>query len=138
MILAALLLAGSSVADVQPARPAPVPVVVTRRTDNEPMWLLGFAAFGADADLSRLETAANAISAPNNRIPDDPEGRLQVMVLFVSNSREEAVRVYRDTIAGRYGRLQVEAVVVSAADARDGIDLDREVSAVDPTTLREE
>lgn len=138
MILAALLLAGSSVTGLQPARPAPRPVVITRQADNEQMWLLGFAAYGADADLGRLETAANAISAPNERIPDDPEGRLQVMVLFVSNSREEAMRLYRGTIAGRYGRLEVEAVVISVADARDGIDTEREVRAVDPATLREE
>lgn len=138
MILAALLLAGSSVADVQPARPAPLPVVITRRSDSEPMWLLGFAACGAEADLGRVETAANAIPAPNERITDSREGRPEVMVLFLSNSRDEALRLYRDAIAGRYGQLEIDAVVVSVADARDGIDTDREVRAVDPVTLSAE
>ena len=138
MILTAFLLAAASVAEVQPAQPLSVPVVVTRRRDNAPVWLMGFAAFGSDADLGRLEAATSAISARSRRVTDDPRGRLEVMVLFASLPRERALRLYRDTLAGRYGRLAVEAVVITIADARDGIDVANEVRLVDPATLRDE
>jgi hypothetical protein len=139
MMMPILILAAAAIGDVQQTPALRLdPVVLPRRSDNEPMWLMGFAAFGADADLRRLEEAAAAANAAHNRIDDDQRGRLEVMVLFRDTTSADALRLYRDAIAGRYGRLEVEAVVTSVADARDGVDTEREVEIVDPAALRPE
>ena len=135
MILSALLLGAASVASAQPAPPALGQVVVTRRADGEQMVLLGFSAFGSDADLGRLQEAANAVSAPPRRIEHDLQGRQQLMVLFLVTPRDAALGLLRDAIAGRYGQLRMEAMVISVADARGGLDLDRQFRVVDATAL---
>ena len=135
MILSALLFALASVADVQAAPPTSGEVVVTRRADGEQMVLMGFSAFGSDADLGRLAEAANAVSAPPRRIDHDPRGRRQLMVVFLFTPRDAALGLVRDAIAGRYGQLEVEAMVVRMADVRGGLDLDGRLLVVDAATL---
>jgi len=113
-------------------------VLLTRRADGETMWLLGFAAFGSDPDLRRLEAAAQALGAPSTRIHDDPQGRLEVMVLFPQTPREVALQLYHGALNGRYGRLAIEAAVMRRSDAADGIDTRREVRMVDPAMFAED
>ena len=119
-------------ADQPPVLPSPI--VVERVSDHAPLQMLGFVAFGSEQDLARLDAAATAAGLRNGRV-DNADGTLETMVAYVPGTdRDAALRVFREARDGRFGRIRVEAMVVTVADAADGIAM-TEIRLSSPTNI---
>ena len=122
--------------DLPPPPPAIEEIIVQRVRDGEALILLGFVAFGADADVERLKVAAEAAALRGGRVPDD--GEPETMVVFrPDDSRVTAMDLYHKALSGAFGKLRVEALSVSRADAADGVDAGKEIFMVGPAVIRE-
>ena len=118
--------------------PEPPPYIVARSTrDQTPQIVMGFFAFGAEADVLRLDAAARALDLPASRV--DTLGEvIEWGVLFpVGGDRAAALSILRDARAGRFGPLRIDVVIVPVADAADGIDFETEAQAVPPDRISE-
>ena len=119
----------------QQVAPAPGMVIVERVKDHEPLFLMGFVAFGVDEDLARLDKAAAVQQLKTARVPN-ADGQLESMVFFTPGMpRTAAMQLFHDATGGKYGKLRVEAMIVSVKDAADGIDYDKEVYMLSPDTI---
>ena len=114
------------------APPSANVIGVEAASDGTPLILLGITATGSEAGRAALEREARTRKFAVQRLPRDQVE--ETMVLFPPNSsRAEAVGLLRRAQAGKFGALELEVVVVSAAAARDGIDFSTEVTA-EPTS----
>ena len=46
------------------------------------------------------------------------------------------LQLYREALAGKFGKLKLEVVIITKEKAQDGIDMDKDPSAVDPSSIR--
>jgi hypothetical protein len=116
----------------------PVLIGVEAAKDGTPLVLLGFLAFGSKDDLERLRKSAAAVGLDSERIPTDGQLREAGVMFPPGTDRAAALGLYHRARDGEFGPLKVEVVVVAQSAARDGIDFDREVSAVLPGAIVEE
>jgi len=109
-------------------------IVIYNAASNEPLIMVGFVAFGAPADLAKLETAAKSGGFPASRLEtDDPES----MVIYRPEAdRGNALKLYHDALSGRFGKLRLEILIVTQKDAADGI-TGEELRKLDPGQIRE-
>jgi hypothetical protein len=122
--------------DAAPPPVAPAFVFVERADDRALLVMLGFFAFGSEADLRRLGTAAERAGVPSGPVEeaDEPEHG----VLFRPGvDRDAAIALYRRARDGEFGNLRVRPIVVRIEDAADGIDLDSEVKTFDSSEVGE-
>jgi hypothetical protein len=119
------------------AVPAPPPVIFVQEVrSNEPAMLLGFMAVGPEADMARLETRATNLKFPAGRATND-KNEPEVMVMFPPGTDHSAgLQLYREVLAGKFGKLKLEVVIITKEKAQDGIDMDKDPSAVDPSSIR--
>ncbi|MFZ5746085.1 MAG: hypothetical protein ACOY45_00340 [Pseudomonadota bacterium] len=112
-------------------------VVMHRSSDNAEIYMLGFVAFGADADLKKLDDAAQAAGQSAGRVETKPGETLETMIVFRPGSNKAAqTKLYQDALAGKFGRIEVKVMVVSVADAADGIDPAEEIRIGAPATVK--
>lgn len=109
-------------------------IVIYNKASNQPLMFVGFVAWGAPEDLAKLEVAAKASGFPASRLDQaEPES----MVIYRPDStRASAMKLFHDAVAGRYGTLRVELLVVRPEDAVDGV-TSEELRKIDPDQVRE-
>jgi hypothetical protein len=108
-----------------PPPPPPIEQIVVHNDTGVPLLMLGFVAFGESEDLDKLIAAAKAASFNGSVVEGqtDPEA----MVIFPqSASRSGAMDLYHKALRGDFGRLRIEAMVVTVEAAADGIDPDKD------------
>lgn len=122
--------------DLPPPPPAIEEVILHLADNGDAVKVLGFAAHGDPADLARLVAAAAAAHLNGGRVEQaEPES----MVIFLPDaSRKAALDLYHRAVAGRFGKLRVEIMLVTVADAADGVDFDKEVRMYDPAAVRDD
>lgn len=115
---------------------APPVIFVQEVNSNEPAMLLGFMAVGSEADMARLEARATNLKFPAGRATNDKH-EPEVMIMFPPGTNHSAgLQLYRDALAGKFGKLKLEVVIITKKKAQDGIDMEKDPSAVDPSTIR--
>lgn len=120
------------IADLPPLPPEEI--VVYRAADSAPMVIVGFVAFGTVDQLIALEDAAKLRGIVTARVEqDDPE----TMVFFrADTARSSAMDLFHKATSGGFGKLHVQALLVTKADAADGVDVD-ELRKYEPEDMRE-
>ena len=116
------------------APPTPL-IIVEEARSHQPAILLGFMAVGAEGDMVRLETRAGQLQLPASRAKNDKD-QAEVMIMFPPGSDQKAgLQLYRDTLDGKLGALKLEVIVITKERAADGIDIDKDATAEDPSFI---
>jgi hypothetical protein len=90
----------------------PPTIVIPSPQDGSPQILLGFAAFGSEIDIQKLETAARAEGFGAGR-PKTDDGRIELMVLFDSKTtREHAFGFMGRVQRGEFGAFETGTMIV--------------------------
>jgi hypothetical protein len=115
---------------------APPVIVIQEVRSNEPAMLLGFMAVGSEADMARLEARGTSLKFPAGRATND-RNEPEVMIMFPPGTDHSAgLQLYREALAGKFGKLKLEVVIITKSKAQDGIDMEKDPSAVDPSSIR--
>ena len=114
---------------------APSVIFVQEVKSNEPAMLLGFMAVGSEADMARLKTKATNLKFPVGRATND-KNEPEVMIMFPPGTdHPTGLQLYRDALSGKFDKLKLEVVIITKKKAQDGIDMEKDPSAVDPSTI---
>lgn len=120
-----------------PPPEAPPFVQVETAGDRTPLAMLGFFAFGSEADLERLGNAARRAGLPANLV-ERRERESEWGVFFRPGAdRAAATGLYRRARAGEFGTLRVRPIVILIEDLADGIDVASEVHTMDAADVGE-
>jgi hypothetical protein len=119
------------------AVPSPPPLIFVHETrSDQPAIFLGFMAVGASADKAKLEKRATELKFPVGNTTNDKD-EPELMVMFPPGTDHSAgLQLYRDAVAGKFGALKLEAMIITKDKASDGIDVDQDATAVPPAEIR--
>jgi hypothetical protein len=121
-----------------PLAPPPAMIGVEAAQDGTPLVLLGFLAFGSKGDLEKLRRSAATLGLKAEPIETDGRSRESGVMFPPGTDRAAALGLYRRARDAGFGPLKVELVVIAQSAIRDGIDWDKEVSAVPPGAIVDE
>jgi hypothetical protein len=111
-------------------------IVVPAATTGVSTCFIGLAIHGDRPALEALLTGAAKRDIRGKIL--EGEAPLEAMITFGAVDRSAALSLFRDAVAGRFGRLKVEVVVAPASGASDGLDMDGEITVEQPSFLASE
>jgi phage major head subunit gpT-like protein len=116
--------------------PLPQVVLVENAATHQPTFFFGFMGVGDEKALKALEAAAARNKFPNGRTTNDKK-QLEVMILFpVGSDQRNAVALFQDASAGKFGQLALEVIIAPLSAAADGhVDMDKELSVEPPHVI---
>jgi len=98
-------------------------LVVQDTVEKRPKVLLGFTAWGDEADLQRLARAAKSAGLANERCDEDKRRGLMLSML-PGPRRGQRGKLYQDVKAGKFGQLEVEVALLGVSEMQRGEGLD--------------
>lgn len=109
-------------------------LLIVQDVDEERLKvLLAFTAWGDEANLQRLSAAASSFEIANERCDED--ARRGLMVSMLPGPKQGARGgLYREAVAGTFGKLEVEVALLGVAEMQKGEGLDAGTAQA-PTTI---
>jgi hypothetical protein len=109
-------------------------VVVESADDHSPQIFMGFTAGGDEQARVRLQDAANRLNIPAEPCPFNDS--IGIMVAYPPGGDKSAeLQFYRDAIAGKFGKLDVELALMPVARAVAGGTIEDDGYAISPAGI---